>query len=176
MLSEVVYLVLLIGVLIFSLVAIFSREIFKAAVSLVFAFIFLSGMYLLLGAEFLAVIQLIIYAGAIAILILFAIMHTPAKIENLGDAKIFDYKPHYINAFIIGIIIFSILIFIGMVILNELNVNVNNYKVTLVDFANALFNIKDFDNYGGRFVLVFELAGILILASIIAAITVAKKE
>ncbi|MCS7165060.1 MAG: NADH-quinone oxidoreductase subunit J [Candidatus Calescibacterium sp.] len=176
MLAEILYLALLLGVLVLSLAAVFSREIFKAAVSLVFAFIFLSAIYLLLGAEFLAVIQLIIYAGAIAILILFAIMHTPARIEKLGDTKIFDYKPHYINAFLVGSIIFLALLGIGILILSELNLNVNNYKLSLVDFANALFNIKDIQNYGGRFVLVFELAGILILASVIAAITVAKKE
>ncbi len=174
--SEVLYLVLLIGVLILSLVAIFNREVFNAAVSLVFAFILLSGIYLLLGSEFLAVIQLIIYAGAIAILILFAIMHTPAKIESLGQAKIFDYKPHYLPAFLLGIVVFSTLLGIGFLIIKEIGINVNNFKITLKDFANALFNLKDIGNYGGRFVLVFELAGILILASVIAAITVAKKE
>lgn len=175
MIGEAVYLILLIGVLVLSLVAIFSREIFKAAVSLVFAFILLSGVYLLLGAEFLAVIQLIIYAGAIAILILFAIMHTPAKLENLTEAKIFDYKPHYLQAFITGLIILGIFLIIGFIIIQELNFQVGTSKPILKDFANALFNIKDFQNYGGRFVLVFELAGVLILASIIAAITVAKK-
>jgi len=176
MFAEVLYLLLLIVILILSLVAIFSREIFKAAISLVFTFIMLSGLYLLLGAEFIAVIQLIIYAGAIAILILFAIMHTPAKIEDLGEAKIFDYKPHYLQAFILGLFVFILFGILGFVVINELNINVNNIKLTLRDFANVLFNIKDVQNNGGRFVLVFELAGILILSSIVAAITVAKKE
>lgn len=175
MISEIFYIVLLLGVLILSTVAIFSKEIFRAAVALVFAFIFLSGIYLLLGAEFLAVIQLLIYAGAIAILILFAIMHTPAKIENINDAKIFDYRPHYLQAFLLGIIVLTVLLLVGFFVIKELNIQVSNNKPLLKDFANALFNITDVKNYGGRFVLVFELAGILILASILAAITVAKK-
>ncbi|MEN3015156.1 MAG: NADH-quinone oxidoreductase subunit J [bacterium] len=176
MISEIIYVALLLCVVILSFVAIFSREVFKAAISLVFAFILLSAIYLLLGAEFLAVMQLIIYAGAIAILILFAIMHTPAKIEDLGQAKIFDFKPHYLNAFILGVLIFTILMMVGFTVISELNITVNNQKPLIKDFANVLFNIKDVNNLGGRFVLVFELAGILILASVVAAITVAKKD
>jgi NADH-quinone oxidoreductase subunit J len=156
--------------------AIFGREIFKAAIALVFTFIFLSGIYLLLSAEFLAVVQLIIYAGAIAILILFAIMHTPAKIESLEKANIFDYKPHYLPAFLLGVVLFAFFLTIGILISKELNISVNSYKVVLKDFANSFFNIKDIANGGGRFVLVFELAGLLILASIIAAVAVAKKD
>ncbi len=176
MFTEILYIILLIVILVSSLVAIFSREVFKAAIALAFTFIFLSAVYLLLAAEFLAVIQLIIYAGAISILILFAIMHTPAKIENISEAKIFDYKPHYLQAFITGSIIFIILMVIGFIILNELNIQVYGMKPLLKDFANVLFNIKDVVNGGGRFILVFELAGLLILASIIAAVTIAKKD
>jgi len=176
MFGEILYLGLLFFIVLFSGIAIFGREIFKAAVALVFTFIFLSGIYLLLGAEFLAVVQLIIYAGAIAILILFAIMHTPAKIESLEKANIFDYKPHYLQAFLLGVFVFTLFLIIGIIILKDLNISVSSYKVVLKDFANSFFNIKEIASGGGRFVLVFELAGILILASIIAAVSIAKKD
>lgn len=179
---EAIYILILTLVGIFSLIAVFNRDIFRAAVSLVFAFICLAGIYLLLSAEFLAVVQLIIYAGAIAILILFAIMHSPAKIKSLEDASLIDFKPHYVPASILSA--FLIIAFMGLffIIFYELfstgKVNVNNFKLTLSDFANVFFNIYKDDPVinNGKFVLLFELAGILILASIIAAVSIAKKE
>jgi len=179
---KTIYLLLLTLIGIFSLVAVFNRDIFRAATALVFAFIFLGGVYLLLGAEFLAVVQLIIYAGAIAILILFAIMHSPAKIKSLQDASLIDFKPHYSWAAALAVVLilafFTVFFFIFYDLFSLGKITVNNIKLTLSHFANAFFNIYKEDNLinGGKFFLLFELAGILILAAILAAVSIAKKE
>ena len=52
------------------------RDLFRAALLLVLVFIAVAGFFVLLSAEFLAVVQVLIYAGAISILIIFAIMLT----------------------------------------------------------------------------------------------------
>ena len=52
------------------------RDLFRAALLLVVVFISVAGFFVMLNAEFLAVVQVLIYAGAIAILIVFAIMLT----------------------------------------------------------------------------------------------------
>ena len=52
------------------------KDIFRAALLLVLVFISVAGIFVLLSAEFLAVVQVLIYAGAIAILIIFAVMLT----------------------------------------------------------------------------------------------------
>ena len=52
------------------------KDLFRAALLLVVVFIAVAGFFVLLSAEFLAVVQVLIYAGAIAILIIFAIMLT----------------------------------------------------------------------------------------------------
>ena len=52
------------------------KDLFRAALLLVLVFISVAGFFVLLSAEFLAVVQVLIYAGAIAILIIFAIMLT----------------------------------------------------------------------------------------------------
>jgi NADH:ubiquinone oxidoreductase subunit 6 (subunit J) len=52
------------------------KDIFRAALLLVLVFISVAGFFVLLSAEFLAVVQVLIYAGAIAILIIFAVMLT----------------------------------------------------------------------------------------------------
>ncbi len=52
-------------------------NLFRAALLLVLCFLGVAGMYVLLNADFLAVAQILIYAGAISILLIFAIMITP---------------------------------------------------------------------------------------------------
>ena len=52
------------------------RDIFRAALFLVAAFLAMAGFFVLLSAEFLAVVQVLVYAGAISVLIIFAIMLT----------------------------------------------------------------------------------------------------
>ncbi len=63
-------------ILLFALFVITSRNIFHSALSLVAVFFLVAGIYLMLNAEFLAAVQVLIYVGAITILILFAIMLT----------------------------------------------------------------------------------------------------
>ena len=52
------------------------QDLFKAALSLVLAFLAIAGLFVLLSAEFLAVVQVLIYAGAISVLIIFAVLLT----------------------------------------------------------------------------------------------------
>ena len=59
-----------------SLGVVLVKDLFRAALMLVVVFIAVAGFFVLLSAEFLAVVQVLIYAGAIAILIIFAIMLT----------------------------------------------------------------------------------------------------
>ena len=59
-----------------SLGVVVVKDLFRAALLLVVVFIAVAGFFVLLSAEFLAVVQVLIYAGAIAILIIFAIMLT----------------------------------------------------------------------------------------------------
>ena len=59
-----------------SLAVVTMRNIVHAALALVLAFVGVAGIYILLSADFVAAVQVLIYAGAIAILLLFAIMLT----------------------------------------------------------------------------------------------------
>ena len=56
---------------------VFAKNVFHGALALVFTFLMVAGLFITLGAEFLAMAQVIIYVGAIAVLILLAIMLTP---------------------------------------------------------------------------------------------------
>jgi NADH-quinone oxidoreductase subunit J len=76
LLQQVAFLVFSFVVLGAALGVVLSRTVFVAALWLVLSFIGVAGLYVLLGAGFLAVIQILVYVGAISVLILFAIMLT----------------------------------------------------------------------------------------------------
>jgi NADH-quinone oxidoreductase subunit J len=65
---------------------VFSQNLFHSALYLVLSFFGVTGYYVLLSAGFLAVVQLLVYIGAIAILILFAIMFA-RRLMDLGESQ-----------------------------------------------------------------------------------------
>ena len=74
--QDVIFWVLAIGTVVPALGVVLIRDIFRAALLLVVVFLAVAGLFVMMNAEFLAVVQVLIYAGAIAILIIFAIMLT----------------------------------------------------------------------------------------------------
>jgi len=75
-LSLVIFYILGAAILIAALMVVTLRNVFHSALFLVATFFFVAGIYLMLNAEFLAAVQILIYVGAVTILILFAIMLT----------------------------------------------------------------------------------------------------
>src|SRR5579871_6266471 len=67
-----------------ALAVVFLRNIVHAALFLVVVFGAAAGIYVLLNAEFIAIVQILIYAGAVAVLVLFAIMLTQ---NSMSDRK-----------------------------------------------------------------------------------------
>ena len=74
--QDVIFYVLAVVSVAAALGVVLLKDIFRAALLLVFVFLAVAGFFVMMNAEFLAVVQVLIYAGAIAILIIFAIMLT----------------------------------------------------------------------------------------------------
>ncbi len=74
--QDVIFWVLAVGSVAAALGVVLLRDVFRAALLLVVVFLAVAGFFVMMNAEFLAVVQVLIYAGAIAILIIFAIMLT----------------------------------------------------------------------------------------------------
>ena len=74
--SLVIFYILGAAILIAAFMVVTLRNVFHSALFLVATFFFVAGIYLMLNAEFLAAVQILIYVGAVTILILFAIMLT----------------------------------------------------------------------------------------------------
>lgn len=69
-------------IILFSLLTIVSRDIVRAAISLIVSLFSVAGLYILLNAQFLGVVQILVYVGAVGVLIMFAVMLT--KTTDIG--------------------------------------------------------------------------------------------
>lgn len=138
-----------------------TRNIVRAAFFLLFTFFGVAGIYVLLGADFVAIVQLIVYVGGILILLIFGVMITN-KITSV------DIKTGTVQTLpaAIGVGLFTGII--GAVILNTewFVVNSEMPEPTLSILGRMLLN---------EYVLVFELLGILLLVALIGAASMARK-
>ena len=80
--DEIVFWFLAISVILSVLAMLRAREITHSVVYLAAAFLGIAGMFVLLAAEFLAIVQILVYVGAIVVLILFAIMLTKRELPG----------------------------------------------------------------------------------------------
>ena len=71
--TDIAFWVIAVSVIISAVAVVHMRDVFRAALFLVVVFLGTAGLFVLLRAEFLAVVQVIVYVGAISVLILFAI-------------------------------------------------------------------------------------------------------
>ena len=90
---ELIFFILFGGVAVgTSAYVVIARSPINSALSLIATFLSLAGIYVLLNAHFLAVIQVLVYAGAIMVLFLFVIMLLNLRDEDLGDARFNFFK------------------------------------------------------------------------------------
>ena len=145
------------------LLVVTSRNIVHAALYLVVALSSVAGTYLLLAAPFIAFVQVIIYVGAIVVLILFGIMLTRAPV---GRRVLDNTLRARVGAFVIGLGVFTMLTwFMADAWRGE---RIAGHEVT----ATAALGTSIFRNY----VLPFEAVSILLLAALIGAIVLARRD
>lgn len=149
-----------------AIVTIAAKNPVVSALSLVFHFFMLAGLYLTLNAQFIAAIQILVYAGAIMVLVIFVIM-----LLNLGDEE--KLKEKFNIRKVIAVLLVSVMIiqFIMIYLLQK------SGKIELAGNSAQLSTVQSighelFTNY----LLPFEAIGILLLAAIIGAIILAKRK
>jgi NADH-quinone oxidoreductase subunit J len=138
------------------------------ALFLILNFASLAGLYLLLNAQFIAVTQVIVYAGAIMVLFLFVIMLL--KPEN--ERNFMSFKPAMkIFGFIISAIVF--IQFAYMIFFSSPGLNDDKDVMASVQAGTVeQIGLELYTNY----ILPFEAAGFLLLAATIGALVLAKKK
>ena len=144
--------------------AVVSRQVVHAALWLVAARGALAGCYLVLGAEVVALVQVLVYVGAIVVLVLFALMLTRAPIGRSDDLD----SPwlQRVAAAVVGAAVTGLL---GAVLLTAVRgrvVDVDPERSAAQPLARSLF---------GSWVLPFELLSLLLLAALVAALVLSRQ-
>jgi NADH-quinone oxidoreductase subunit J len=138
------------------------RNIVYAALFLIASLMGVAGIYILLSVEFLALVQVLIYGGAVMVLILFALMLT--RIEDFRQQKLDgDQKP---LAVVAALALFGT--FIAM--FSKTTWPRDIQEITTVPFADigdALF---------GRWAVPFEIASLVLLVALVGAVVIAMQE
>ena len=143
---------------------VFAKNPLYAILSLIVTFFSIAALYVLLNAQFLGIVQIIVYAGAIMVVFLYVLM-----MLNLNAKD--ESKKHNLLKFT-GIISAGI-IFVGMigaykgVAMTNATTNVDSQIGLTKNLGKLLFN---------EYVLPFELASILILAGIVGSVLIGKKD
>ena len=145
-----------------ALTVVLQRDVFRAALCLVLCFLAVAGIYVTLSADFLAAAQVLIYVGAISVLIILAIMLTREVRQGSPSNKL------RIPAFIVAILFFGVVSF-AMV--------KTPWQVSTalpVEPTTAALATKLFGENG--FILTVEVAAVLLLAAIIGAVILVREK
>lgn len=149
-----------------AIVTIASRHPVRSAMALVLHFFMLSGLYLTLNAQFIAAIQILVYAGAIMVLVVFVIM-----LLNLSNEE--KLKLKLSSRYVLGWVFGSALAFLLMTLyithssLSQFNEETAAAIGTVNNLGNELFT---------NYIVPIELIGVLLTVTIVGALVLAKKK
>jgi NADH-quinone oxidoreductase subunit J len=161
--QEVAFLILAIIGGLGGLLVVTSRNIVHAALYLVVALASVAGIYLLLAAPFVAFVQVIIYVGAIVVLLLFGIMLTRAPV---GRRVLDNTIRARVGALVVGGGVFAMLTTFLVMAFGGDRI-VNRAATTTAALGTSLFK---------NFVLPFEAVSLLLLAALVGAIVLARRD
>jgi NADH:ubiquinone oxidoreductase subunit 6 (subunit J) len=162
--SQVVFIILSLVALGGAAGVVLNRNLFRSALFLVLAFVGVAGFYILLEAELLAMIQLLVYVGAISILIIFAIMLS----RRLMSADFRAQNEQWIMGLVTAIALFGGLVFVTLSVkwpVAEASVPAG----AIAKLGQALINVD-------QFMLPFEVASILLLVALVGAVVIAREK
>jgi NADH-quinone oxidoreductase subunit J len=131
-------------------------------VALVFTFVSIAGIYVLLSAEFVAAVQILIYAGAITIIMLFGIMLT--RHDETSEAPGSRWRKF---AVFLGVLGFAAVLYLGIYNLDLPQMENTLHVENTMQIGEALYS---------KFVIPFELTSVLLLVALIGSIMLAKKD
>jgi len=148
-----------------AIVAVTAPNLVYSALALLFTFIHIAGVYVLLNAEFIAAVQIIVYAGAILVLYLFVLM-----LFNPRQEKLYLHKQYKVGIFL-GVVVLFLMLFAGY----KTEIIGQNGPVTVTAvrelghtqvIGNALFT---------NYIFPFEIASLILLVAMFGAIILAGR-
>lgn len=162
---QILFCVLSVITLASAFMTIYSRKPMHSAIYLLICFTSITGHYLILNAQFLAMVNLIVYIGAIMILIVFTIMLMNLNKENEV------YKPRITR--LGAIVTFCLMCLVLIAIFINSKPIVGEYTTTGEDYQSIKVLGKVLLN---EYMVPFEFASVLLLVAMIGAVLLSKKE
>lgn len=151
------------------------RNLVAGAICLVATMVSLGAIYVLLGAYFLAAVQIMVYAGAIVVVFLFVIMLLNIRTDVFAPGQQLLFK--FLGILIAGFVLFQFLTVIagGLPTFPATPDGFGGYR----DIAGALFargDAREGTQVVGDFILPFEITSLLLLAAIVGSVVLAKRR
>jgi NADH-quinone oxidoreductase subunit J len=164
--TAIIFYLLAAFVLIFGVLTVFTRKIFRAAVFLLLSLIGIAGIYMMMEMEFIAAIQIILYVGGIVVLIIFSIFLTQQSGERLS------------KQIMRRVFMSAILAIAGMTFTTWLLFKHTFVPAGLAPIDDSVRNIglQLLDNKSHGYIFPFEVVSVLLLAALVGSIVIAIKE
>lgn len=171
--KEALFIVLAIAAVVSSLMMVTGKNPIHCALWMIVTFFTMAVIYLLLNAQFIAVAQVMVYAGAIMMLILFVIMLVHMERGGEGDAgAAHRSKTTRIASALVTTILFGEVMF--GVLFSQITGMRGDYPAEAV---RSVGNVKAIGSLlYGQYLFPFEIASILLLVGIVGAVVIAKRK
>ena len=148
-----------------ALMVVLSKHPIRSVLYLVLTFFLISANYILMNAQFIAVVNIIVYAGAIMVLFLFVLMLLNLKKENEPTTSLAVKLASVVAAGLLLTVFVAVLK--DGVLLSEAAVDSPNDQGLVQNLGNLLFT---------KYVVPFEVSSILFIAAMAGAVLLAKRE
>ena len=161
--EKIIFYSLALIMIVFAIASVTSRKMLRSVIYLLFVLCGIAGVYFLIDYNFLAAIQLTVYAGGIIVLIIFSVILVHHIEMELEIAKIS-------KQILVGLAcLIGLGIFLTTIYSYEFDVVENSLTTTTSDIGMKLLSYE-----AGGFILPFEVISVLLLAAMVGAIVIAK--
>jgi|AP95_1055475.scaffolds.fasta_scaffold73655_2 NADH-quinone oxidoreductase subunit J len=180
---DIAFWVIAISTIIAAIAVVQLKDLFRSALFLVVSFIGVAGMFVLLRAEFLAAVQILIYVGAISVLIIFAVLMT-RDVEEGSPSNRLRIPVGIIVALFLAVAIFVVVDTDWTLLEPAMGVDSAEAAGGVVLSADSVAKVNEvFSNtvpmiarlLVNDFVLAFEVASVLLLAAVIGALALIRE-
>lgn len=161
--EKVIFYILAIIMVASAIASVSNRKMLRSVVYLLFVLIGAAGLYFMMDYNFLAAIQLTVYAGGIVVLIIFSVLliqHIEMELEVAKPAR---------RWFTALLCLLGLSVFLATIYSHPFAVAESSATTTVAEIGQALLSFEK-----GGFILPFEVISVLLLAAMIGAIVIAK--
>ncbi|HFC11741.1 MAG TPA: NADH-quinone oxidoreductase subunit J, partial [Anaerolineae bacterium] len=172
--QQIVFFILAVLTLVSAVVVVTDRNLFHAAIAMMASFFGVAGLYATLNSGFMAAAQLLVYIGAISILVIFAIMMTRRLMSTDEPA----FNSQHFGAAIAALLMFGVLGFvffqIGISAPQGVLFNIFPQEASNALLESTVVRLGWMFASPNAYVLPFEIASVLLLAALVGSIVIAR--